>query len=661
MSAHMNRREFLRLSVIAAVGAIAASCRPSPTPTPPPPTAKPAATTAPATAATTAPATAAPVSRYSEAPMLAELVKQGKLPPVDQRLPRNPKLVDNILPEFLVPEIGRYGGTFRILSSSKQYDQMCHLACYQSLTISPSHAGNPITSNLAEYKVSSDFKTFTFELRPGLKWSDGKPVTTKDVQFVFEDVYGNPELSPRGMPTWLRSGNRPGGTPARLEILDDFTFTLTFDAPYGSFPVALGVMGWRNYNEILLPRHYMEQFHKKYADPAKLEALIKENKFETWVQLFQFKNASGMGTHMRVESLPMPKLMPWIAKESSDERVVLERNPYYWKVDAAGNQLPYIDRIEVLTVLDPQVMSLKHMAGEADAAALTIGGVLEQIPLYKENEQKGRYKLRFGRNHNVECDAFLNLTYKDENWRKVVRDVRFRKALSLATDRQELLQAVWYGYGELPTAQDPTYDPAAANKLLDEMGLDKRDAEGFRLGPDGKTFTILLEVENGEVISQHPKAAPLYAEFWNRVGIKTTYKIIPISLWSQRLNANEIQAGVYFDTSVLWFYLNHLQNAWAPLWWLWWTTTGKEGEEPPADVKAYYEKLATVLTLSPDEAYKLHEEAYKTIGKNYWLIMPARNLPMFYFFNVGLGNWEISEKSIANSVFRTLEWIYFKA
>ena len=188
-------------------------------------------------------------------------------------------------------------------------------------------------------------------------------------------------------------------------------------------------------------------------------------------------------------------------------------------MDAAGNQLPYIDRIEYRYVPDAEVLSIQHMAGEVDYTSQGIG--LVKVALFKENEETGNYKVHFGRYHVVGAAPVLNLTYVDETWRSVVQDIRFRRALSLAMDRQEIIDAIWYGFAELPTVQDATYDPEAAEALLDEMGLDQRDADGFRLGPDGKTFTILFET-NDQIYADFINAAELYAQFWSAVGVKTT-------------------------------------------------------------------------------------------------------------------------------------------
>ncbi len=674
MNARINRREFLRLSVMAAVGFVAASCAPAPTPTPPPPTAKPAATAAPATAAptakpaaTTAPATAvptakpaataAPASRYSEAPMLAELVKQGKLPPVDQRLPRNPKVANCLPPEWLKPEPGKYGGTLRLISPNVQYDNDGYMMHCTPVLNTPGILGDNITPNVFEnYKASDDQKEFTFKLREGLKWSDGKPVTTQDIRFTWENVYNNEEIYPSGVPSWLRTGSKADGNPAKFEFLDDFNFKVTFDGPYGGFPVALAIQSWRSYQDLIKPRHYLEQFHKKYADPAKLDALIKENKFETWVQLFNFKDANSWA-YMNARGLGMPKLSPWILVEASDQRCVLERNPYYFKVDAAGQQLPYFDRIECTTIRDLEVLALQQFAGGVDYGCETV--TMPKLALYKENEAKGGYNLKFGNIHRTAGVAFLNLTYNDESWRKVVRDVRFRRALSIAIDRKEIIDAIYYGYAKPETPLNPhEYDPAKANKLLDEMGMDKRGPDGFRLAPDGKPFVI--EFETSSEFYDHVPATELYVQFWKAVGINTTLKVIEASLRGQRLSANELKATTYFEVSTLWYYQAYGQGWWDRLWWVWWTTKGKQGEEPPAEVQTLYRKREQIMEVSPAEGRKVHEECMKIVYDNVFYFVPNVEQKQPRIESKKMGNVMTTEDCFSITQTLSMEQVFYK-
>ncbi len=656
----ISRRQFLQVSAGAAAGIVAVACTPSSTPPTAPttaPVAEPAAaaTAVPPTAAAEAPAVAA--SKYKEAPMLAELVKAGKLPPVEERLPVNPKIVQDLPPEWLDQEVGQYGGTFRLAGPGIQYDNDGYMMCETPLLNTPGILGDNIQPNLFEtFEANEDNTVFTATLRKGLKWSDGQPVTTRDIAFVWEDWYGNEELAPSGPPAWLRAGTKATGEPMKLEVVDDYTVIWSFTQPYGGFPVNLAIGCWHAYDILMQPRHYLEQFHKKYADPAKLEQLIADGKFETWTQLF-FNKYDNAWNYMQARTIDCPKLSPWILKEANDQRTVLERNPYYFKVDADGQQLPYVDRIEFETVTDPEVLAVKQFAGETDYGAEVV--TMPKISLYKANEEKGNYNLKFGNIHRTAGAIFVNMTYNDENWRKVVQDIRFRKALNMAINRMEVIDAVYYGYAE-PTDMVPNeFSEEGAMALLDEMGLDKKDAEGFRLGPDGKTFTIVIEPHND--FWDHGPVAQLASQFWNKVGIKTSVKPLTGSLWGPKVNANELQATVLFDVSTLWYYQAYGFNLWGSLWDTWRATGGKEGEEPPQIVKDLYDKVASIMVVPPSEGRKVAKECEKMIYDSVWYFPISINHKQPRIENKRLGN--VTSNEMAFSIAQTLamEQAFYRA
>jgi peptide/nickel transport system substrate-binding protein len=671
----ISRRHFLQASATVTTGIVIAACTPKAAPAPaavaPEPTAAPAATQAPeataAPAATQAPEpTAAPAatqaaapaaSKYKESPMLAELVKAGKLPPIEERLPVNPKLINDLPEDWLKLEVGQYGGTLRLLGPAAQYDNDGYMMCETPLLNTPGIQGDNITPNVLEtFEANADNTVFTMALRKGLKWSDGVPVTTKDVQFVWDDWYNNAELNPSGPPAWLRAGTKATGDPMKLEIVDDFTFKCSFTSPYGGFPVGLAIANWHAYDVLLQPRHYLEQFHKKYAEAAKLDEAIKAGKFENWVQLFN--NAWGISwDYMKAKTIPLPKLSPWILTEANDQRTVLVRNPYYFKVDAAGNQMPYIDRIEFTTVADTEVISVKQFAGESDYGCEVCQ--MPKIALYKANEDKGNYNLKFGNIHRTAGALFINLTYKDENFRKVVQDIRFRKAVNMAIDRKEVIDAVYYGYADPTTLVPNTYDPDAAMKLLDEMGMDKKDADGFRLGPDGKTFTILIEPYSD--FWDHTPAAELYGQFWNKVGIKTTVKPLSGALFGPKSAANEIQASVLFDVSTLWYYQAYAPDLWGSLWNLWNNTGGKQGEEPPQMVKDLFAKTAHIMDVVPAEGRKVAAECEKMIYDNVLYFPLSVNHKQPRIENKKLGNMTSNELAFSISQTLSMEQAFYKA
>ncbi|MCX7796250.1 MAG: ABC transporter substrate-binding protein [bacterium] len=579
--------------------------------------------------------------KYNESPMLTELVKQGKLAPIEQRLPKKPFVVG---PGVLLPkddldfEIGKYGGTMRLIHHMPDLELNAFIMNNEPLVSCPGITGTNIQGNIVEsYKVSSDWKTFTFKLREGLRWSDGTPVTTEDVQFTYEDFLLNETLTPV-FPTYLRSGNRPDGKPMKLDILDKYTFRITFDEPYGGFLVQLAINNWRSYTDLLKPKHYLKQFHIKYTPVEKLEPLLKEQKLskEEWNKLFHLKDCT-IWEMAQKDAVSMPYLTPWIPTQITTQYKTFERNPYYFKVDTAGNQLPYIDKLTSTLVQDPELANLRIIAGEADHSYEY--AVFKNMPLYLQNAEKGNYRVILYGLHRTTADPVLNLTYPDPTWRKVVRDVRFRRALNMAINRKELIETVYYGYASPPTSVPSEYDPKKAEQILDSIGLNKRDAEGWRLGPDGKRFTI--EIEFFIHFEEQKMTAELVAEYWKKIGIYTTIKVIEPGLFYQRLDANELKATMYMwthDKNLWWAIWTPGANYWGPLWHIWMTTKGKSGEEPPAEVKKYYDTIAKLYLVPPQERAKLRTDFIRSIYNNIWWFITVEDLKYPVVVSKDLGN-----------------------
>ncbi|HQE26032.1 MAG TPA: ABC transporter substrate-binding protein, partial [Candidatus Atribacteria bacterium] len=284
--------------------------------------------------------------KFNEAPMLAELVKEGKLPPVEERLPEEPFVVgpgvlvhEDDLPDW---EVGKYGGVFRSVCLDPTLDWNLRDAHMENFLCTPAHYTKPLMGNIAaEFSVSPDNKIFTFRLRKGLKWSDGQPVTTEDVRFAYEDVLLNEEITPI-FPADYRSAGDPAGTPMKIEILDEYTFRVEFDEPYGRFLRVLGLGSlWGGYDVLLKPSHYLKQFHIKYTPVEEMRPYLKELGYsdEEWWRLFLHKDIS-WGAVCERRAIGFPTLGPWVRADSPTNIMAFDRNPYYYKVDTAGNQLP---------------------------------------------------------------------------------------------------------------------------------------------------------------------------------------------------------------------------------------------------------------------------------------------------------------------------------
>lgn len=592
---------------------------------PPKEEAKPAGGGGQGTAATTP----AQITEFKQSPFF-----NGKnLPAVKDRLPSDYKITNEIPANQMKYEIGQYGGNLRTVTSVVDWDADVFVMNNEPLLNTPGILGDEITGNvLKDYKASDDQKTFTFTMRKGMKWSDGKPVTTEDVRFTVEDVLYNTELTPI-FPVWMRSGGVADGTPMKLKVIDEYTFELSFDRPYGGILIRFAIQGWRGYTELIKPAHYLKQFHKKYTPLEKLEPAIKDAGFQPgeWVNLFNDKDITNWRLTQK-KAIGFPVLYPWIQTKNTENMTTYERNPYYFKVDPAGNQLPYIDTIQSSLVQDIEMVGLKTIAGEVDFSRES--AALIKMPLYKENEKNG-YKALLANMHVTPTDIFLNQTFDDANWQKVVQDVRFRKALNLALNRKEIIDTVYYGFAKPGSIEDPTFDLAQANKLLDDMGM-KKGPNGKRQTPDGKNFTIPFEIG-----AQAPDIVPLtqlIVEMWKQLGLDVTMKTIDQKLWNTKNTGNQLQATMIWTHTPLWYMGDWGQGLWGNEWNNWKTSGGKNGKEPPENVKKLYGLIDQASAAKPDDAKKLIEQVKQEIKENVYYFIPISEVKQPLIVNAKLHN-----------------------
>lgn len=454
-----------------------------------------------------------------ETPSLAERVARHELPPVAERLPKEPIVVDLAARGR---SLGTPGGTIVTLVARAR--DIRYLTAYaytrlvgytETLELKP--------DVLASVDNDAD-KVFTFHLREGHRWSDGHPFTAEDFRYFWEDVAQAKELSPSGAPEFMLMG----GKPPRFEVLDERTIRYTWDTPNPRFLPQLA--GPRD-PFIYRPAHYLKRFHAKYADKAKLEDAAKKQKLKSWAAL-----------HNRLDDMfeqsnpDLPTLQAWrVTNAAPATRFVFERNPFYHRLDPAGHQLPYVDRV-VMDVATGGLMAAKANSGEADL--LFRGLAMGDVPILKEGEKAKGYKTLLWPNaRGSEVALYPNLTVTDPVWRALNRDVRFRRALSLGIDRRTLNNALLFGLGResnntvvpgsalfSPDLQTTyaVYDPTEAARLLDEVGLTPRNGAGIRLLPDGREAEIIVETDGeGALVVD---ALTLIAEFWREIGIKLFIK-----------------------------------------------------------------------------------------------------------------------------------------
>lgn len=575
---------------------------------------------------------------YQEAPELRVRVAAGELPPVGERLPKEPLVVEP------VEEIGKYGGAWRFFIPAPKRTSYISAFAYEKLVRWDEEAKNIVPNVAKSWDVSEEGKVYTFSLREGMKWSDGQPFTADDFLFWYEDVVLNKELTPV-LPEYLMIG----GEPVQMKKLDDYTVEFRFAASAGLFLNALAYE-----QDVFRPKHYLQQFHPGYTSKDELEKMAKEEGFENWYQLFlekdQFYWNHGLG---------YPVIEPWVLKSAYPSmQPVFERNPYYWKVDPAGNQLPYIDKVVNTVVEDPEVTNLKTMVGEADLQPL--GLQFADYILFMESREKGDYRvLLWGTDIGSDITLFPNQNHQDPVLRKLIRDVRFRQALSLAINRDEINEVGYLGMGVSRQATVMStspyfkeeyaeayaqYDSEEANSLLDEMGLTERDEEGFRLRPDGKTLSLVIITAGEQMIEAD--VLGLVEEYWEAIGIKTAYRPMERELFRSRLNAAEFDVGTWMlqfmqDSARLQVY----EYYYAPLWNQWYLTQGVKGEEPSAEARKLellYDE--TKITADPEKRKELYQKMWDLHAENVWMIGLVGEVPQIIVAKNNLRN--VPEKSI---------------
>lgn len=558
-------------------------------------------------------------TQYSEAPELAEMVAKGLLPPVEERLPENPLVV--------VPfqEIGVYGGTLRTLETHHFW-----YPCIEELVRKPAETSEYIP-NLAEaWDISDDYTTFTFYLRKGVRWSDGTPWTSADIMFWYEDLILNDDYTP-AKPAWLVVGGELG----KVSAPDEYTVVFEFKSTALNFMESIA-----NYGSTIfyrLPKHYLQQFHPSYVSPEKLAATLREAGVDAWHVLLEDKSDHRINPDL-------PVLSAWKLTTHPQQLLqVAERNPYYWKVDTEGNQLPYISKISWDDTTDQEVKLLRALAGQVDLAQ--VSKTSADIPLLRANERDGNYTTVLVDNSGLNgagIVVFVNQTFVgDPEIAELLQNVQFRRAISHAINRDEVNEFTALGLApirqsvlnELHPASGPEfsqayieYDPATANRMLDEIGLNKRDSDGFRLLPSGKPLLIVLtpfhtsgwRVDAAEIIKPH----------FEDVGIKTIIRPEESSLWVTRSNAGEHMISVYANSNgnqplgrPLWYFPVANRSYWAPLNGLYTATGGTAGWKPEAEQARLVEIYnAARDELDEDVRNALIREAMELHAENLWQI-----------------------------------------
>jgi len=581
----ISRREFIRVSALAGAGIAAAACAKTAEPTVAPKE-EPTATPQPAEEKKEEPtATPAPVAEAEakEAPMLADMVKAGTIPSLEERLPSNPAAF------FTNDGIGKHGGTMRRSfkgvsdrwGPTKLNDRA--LVWFDNKLVQQ--------PRLAEsWEVSDDATTWTFYLRKGIKWSDGEPFTAEAIKWRLDNEYFNETLSPTTPGTFATGKDK---VQAAHEFPDDYTWVVKFAAPNAVF-----ILG-RGRADYWYPGHYLKQYHMDLTDDkAALEKEVADKGFESWAQYWSNDRT------MWYLNPDMPRVAPWVGKGPlSLELFPMERNPYFFATDAEGQQLPYIDKVTHRLFDQQDVFNMWIVNGEIDFQARHVS--IGDYTLFKENEAKGDFGVFLGISAGHVC-INCNHTTKNERLREFIQDRNVRIALSVCVNRDELNELVYDGlltprqYSPIDMSPQAypkqanahiEYDPDLANQLLDEAGYSEKDADGFRLWKDGSGETLSFTIEGTDMPgTQGEDAVQRIVQYYAEVGIKCAYKGVERSLYQEHYAANDIEMAYWggdrtvlpLVAPIIWT-CRQPDRPWGAAWALWDADpTNPNGEEPPA-------------------------------------------------------------------------------
>jgi peptide/nickel transport system substrate-binding protein len=573
-----------------------------------------------------------------QAPMLDALVSAGTLPPVEERVPLEPLVVQP------VEGIGTYGGTLRRGFTGPGDDENGNRYNSSDKLVFWDFTGTEFMPAVAKsWEFSDGDRVFTIKLREGHKWSDGAPFTADDFVFWYEDIYLNEALVPVPHSSFAINGKQ-----GRIEKVDNRTVSFVFAEPYPLFLTILGgttFMGCghssnRGFHQgAYAPAHYLKQFHPTYTPQAEIDQIAADEGVEDWIALFRIKNQWGFNPDL-------PVLGPWRTVEPiNTPNWVMERNPFYYEVDPEGNQLPYIDRIQMTLAENLEVLNLRAIAGEYDLQERHTD--IAKIPVFLENMEQGDYSVHLDPGaYGSDATLQINHSYDaDPEVQKWLQTTDFRRALSLGIDRDQLNETFWLGVGtpgNVAPAPDSPQSPGEewrmrwatravdqANQLLDGIGLTDKDDEGFRLRTDGNGRLRLEVFAIAGAFVPFPRIGQSIAQQWQDIGIQLDVSELERSLAFTRMRNNEHQIFMWANdgSELIYAFPRHalpvdpVEAMMGPLIAQWFVTNGEEGMEPADEnLRAAIELYRSAGGQDIEESNATAQEIWKLIVDNVFSI-----------------------------------------
>ena len=567
-----------------------------------------------------------------ETPSLAARVASGEMPEVGERIPQEVQVVQ--LQEGQEP--GEQGGQLRLLMGKQKDIRQIVIYSYARL-VGYTPELDLKADILKSYEVLEN-RVFTLHLRKGHKWSDGHPFTSEDFRYYWEDIASNPELSKSGPEkTFIIDGELP-----RVEYPDKYTVRYSWSQPNPYFLTALA--GARPLY-IYKPAHYLRQFHANYLSAEELTRMVEESGKRNW-----------MGVHVnqdrpyKATNPDLPTLQPW--KNTTyppSDRFIFKRNPYYHRVDQNGLQLPYIDSIAV-NIASSKLVPAKTGAAESDLQARYLR--MDNYTFLKSAAKRNNYDVRLWKTaKGAHIALYPNLNTNDMAFRELMRDQRFRRALSLAIHRHEINQVVYFGLvnesNNTVLEESPLYkaeyqsnsiefDLEQAAELLDELGLDRRDDRGVRLMEDGRPLEIMIQTA-GESTEQ-TDVLELIHDSWMKAGIKlysvpSTREVFRnrifsgdaiMSIWSGLANAIPTPENSPADLAPT----SKYQYQW-PQWGAYYEYSGQNGEAPELPAARQLVALNDQWShaLSSEERSEIWHKILKINSEQMFTIGIVNNVP----------------------------------
>ncbi|MGC8603106.1 MAG: ABC transporter substrate-binding protein [Desulfomonilaceae bacterium] len=579
---------------------------------------------------------------FQEAPILSQSVRNGKLPPVQDRLPPHPVVVKPF------EATGVYGGTWR-----RAYTGISDLNETRKILYDPLVRWSPdfkIVPNLCEsWEIQDQGRIYILKLVHGVKWSDGAPFTADDVIFAVNDTLLDKDVS-SSAPGWIA----PGGDKPKVSKIDDFTVRFEFKDPYGLFLENLATPNGMAL--VTRPKHYLVKFHKKYAKPDELDELLRIRRMSSWNKLFNELINIQQGLFVTTE---LPSILAWTTKVPAPcMRFIMERNPYYWKVDEMGNQLPYIDRLATELLTEANMVILKAVAGDIDMQANHLGGMSNTILLLA---QLGTGNFRLIPKISTASVGLLlapNLNHQDPVLRKIIEDKRFRIAMSHAIRRAEVNDILYRGQGTprqaAPLKESQFYseayeesylknDPDLANKMLDDMDL-KVGSDGWRQRPDGKRLQLSLDVVAS--IQTWVDAAEIIASDFKKIKIDTAVKSETRELFRQRTQtcAHDIalwpgDGGMECLLDPRWYFPYSSESLQAPLYAQWYQSRGKNGHKPPSQLLEMMNDFDKIVrTVNKEKQKEFFDRILAANQENLYVIGLVYQPPDYYVVSPRMKN-----------------------